>query len=257
MLGTGAPDGETIAAHLQTGLEKTHSQPVCVVNFGQSGWVSTQSLIQLVGELQAGRVPDAVLFYDGLNEVLAIHESEQPGAHVSLSRTASLFEQSIPPLWTFVRSSRTYGLISRRSAGRRERCEMQTPDAEERASNLAQRATDVYLGNYRLVESLASAFDFDFSFFLQPHPATSGKVLTREEVKIMAESDPALSQVAVRFYEDVGRLSPTRPRLWSLARVLDRETETIWIDATGHMTPGGNRIVASAMLDVLNQGSGG
>lgn len=39
MWGTGSPDWGTIPAFLQSGLQALKGGPVCVVNFGESGWV--------------------------------------------------------------------------------------------------------------------------------------------------------------------------------------------------------------------------
>ena len=59
--GTGAADWNTLPAHLQTELQRVSARPVCVVNFGESAWVSTQSVLQLLLQLQAGNVPDLVI----------------------------------------------------------------------------------------------------------------------------------------------------------------------------------------------------
>ncbi len=48
MWGTGAPDWGTIATYLQAGLESLRDKPVCVVNFGETAFVSTQSIIELL-----------------------------------------------------------------------------------------------------------------------------------------------------------------------------------------------------------------
>lgn len=40
-----------------------------VFNFGESGWISKQSLIQLISVLGDGHKPNNVFFYDGVNEV--------------------------------------------------------------------------------------------------------------------------------------------------------------------------------------------
>jgi hypothetical protein len=66
--GSGAPDWGTIPAYVQASLEKSSKRPVCVVNFGESGYMSTQELITLVLELERGHIPHQVVFYDGVND---------------------------------------------------------------------------------------------------------------------------------------------------------------------------------------------
>src|SRR5690349_6392646 len=64
MWGTGSPDWGTIPAQLQKRLAQLRPGPVCVVNFAESAYVSTQDLLMLIMQLQAGNPPDWVLFYN-------------------------------------------------------------------------------------------------------------------------------------------------------------------------------------------------
>ena len=61
--GFGTPDWETIPSlyHIQTG-EK-------VFNFGEQGWVSRQSLNQLISAIADGNKPSKVIFYSGVNDM--------------------------------------------------------------------------------------------------------------------------------------------------------------------------------------------
>jgi hypothetical protein len=92
MWGWGVPDWGTIPAYLQTELQATHDEPVCVVNFGENAYVSTQSLIQLQLLLESGNVPDVIIFYDGVNEVLAASQTGQPILHQNFAEITSLFQ---------------------------------------------------------------------------------------------------------------------------------------------------------------------
>src|SRR5262245_17291300 len=58
MWGTGSPDWGTIPAYLQASLEKLREGPICVVNFGESAYVLTQSVLELFTQLQSGNVPN-------------------------------------------------------------------------------------------------------------------------------------------------------------------------------------------------------
>jgi hypothetical protein len=63
--GTGSPDDQTIPSHFNaiTGIQ--------VENFGETAYVARQNLAMLVQLLEDGRRPNLVVFYDGVNEVLA------------------------------------------------------------------------------------------------------------------------------------------------------------------------------------------
>lgn len=262
MLGWGAPDWGTIPAYLQRGFEEYLEGPVCVVNLAEDGYGSTQSLVALTLELQSGNIPDMVIFYDGVNEVIAAYESGLPSAHVSLSLIAARFEEQDPLLVTWVRGTRTYALVERLLFEPKQKgygLRVETPiDAEgglvsTASRHLADGVAKVYLGNYRIVEALAKEYGFDYYFFLQPHLAVSGKVLTNEEQTFRSRMDPALADLAREFYGNVAILVDGYEHLWNLAHVLDQEKIQIWFDEVGHITPEGNRLVALEMIAVIRQ----
>src|SRR5262245_2132295 len=67
MWGLGAGDDFTIPS-IFTREAKNKGINCEVVNFGQYAYVSTQGVIELVLQLQKGNIPDAVIFYDGVND---------------------------------------------------------------------------------------------------------------------------------------------------------------------------------------------
>ena len=93
MWGTGSPNWGTIPAYLQAGLQKLRHGPVCVVNFGETAYVSTQGVIMLLMQLQSGNVPDLVVFYDGPNDIYAAYQSGRAGVPQNLDQVAARFER--------------------------------------------------------------------------------------------------------------------------------------------------------------------
>jgi hypothetical protein len=75
MWGTGSPNWDTIPANLQKGLEKLKKGPVCVMNFAESAYVSTQDVIMLQLQLRSGNVPDVVVFYNIGGDVYSAYQS--------------------------------------------------------------------------------------------------------------------------------------------------------------------------------------
>lgn len=254
MIGWGSPDWGTITAHLQNGLDELVEGPVCVVNLGQDGYVSTQNAVALMLELQSGNVPDAVIFYDGVNEVTAAWESGRPRVHVTLAQIAARFEVRESPLVAWIRGTRTYAIAERlaaqlqpaRSGG--NHLSPSENGATSDPSDLAEAVAETYLANYRLVGILAKEYGFDHYFFLQPHPAVSEKNLTDDELRMMADMDPSLAELAIDFYDEIETIAPDLERLWYLADVFSSEDETIWIDEVGHITPEANQLIATEML---------
>ncbi len=257
MLGWGSPDWGTIAAYLQTGLADRRKGPVCVVNLAEDGFVSTQSLVALMLQLQSGNIPDTVIFYDGVNDVLAAYESGQPGSHVTLAKIASKYENPEHPLIQWFKSSRQYALVEnlvqklQRNGQENGQRLPKYQTVEIDADYLADSVTEVYLSNYEIMGALAQEYGFEYFFFLQPHLAVDKKALTQEEQIIKSRMDPALARLAKAVYENIALAATNYENLWYIANVFDEEETQIWFDEWGHVTPEGNRLVAWEMLAVI------
>src|SRR5579862_55782 len=90
--GTGVPDWLTIPSLLAKKYEDA-GRKVCVKNFGEKGWVSTQELIELMLSLkQTAKKPDFVIFYDGVTDSYLPYQSNVPDAHFNFLLTKNEFE---------------------------------------------------------------------------------------------------------------------------------------------------------------------
>jgi lysophospholipase L1-like esterase len=251
MWGTGSPDGHTIPAYLQKGLAGQLDRPVCVVNFGELAYVSTQSLIRLERQLQRGQVPDLVIFYDGINDVYAAYQSGQAGVHQNLGDIRAVFEGQERPSSLWLQSTNTFRLLNR-VLSRMNREQPVGPTyktmgvaAEPLASNIVQ----VYAQNVQMVDALAQKYGFAIHFFWQPVIAIGNKALTEDEEALRLAMDPDLVTLFELTYEQV-KESVSLPNLYDIAGVFDEETAGIWID-NWHVTPAGNERIAQAMLAII------
>ena len=256
MLGWGSPDWGTITAYLQSNLAENSEESVCVVNYGQSGYVFTQSSIALLNLLQADTIPDIVIFYDGVNEVQAAYESGKAGTPVNLAPITDRFAQSEHPLVTFVKSTRMFALaknwvMQRAQANNEQRIILNYQSQGVNKDILARAVADHYLDNYDLIEHLSKEYGFDYFFFLQPHLTRGNKTLTQEEQKMLSEMTPAYVELARTIYDDILISLPDHNNLWNLEHSFDDEKQQIWIDTGGHVTPEGNSLVAHEIILVL------
>ncbi|MBI5671631.1 MAG: hypothetical protein HZC41_26865 [Chloroflexi bacterium] len=252
MWGYGAPDWGTIAAYLQAGLDNA-----CVVNYGEMGFNSTQSLIQLVKLLEKGDVPDIVIFYDGSNDVTAAHRNSQPGAHFSEEAVAPALENALnatvprpSPLRTLLTNSATYRLL----AG--------TPTVEPAWAlppfdpALVDGVANTYLANLRAASALANEYGFQFFAFLQPVLPLEGEPATAEQQMFLWDMPGGLPELFQAVYPRWQAAAETEPYLYDLTGVLDRQPYPVWIDFN-HLTPWGNLAVSDAMLKVIRPVIGG
>ena len=95
--GTGARDAFTIPALVASELRHAGLN-VEVTNFGESGYVSTQSLVALLLELRADRRPDVVVFYDGVNDTFSAYSQLRAGLPHNEWHRDTEFNLSTAPL---------------------------------------------------------------------------------------------------------------------------------------------------------------
>jgi hypothetical protein len=264
MWGTGSPNWGTIPAHLQKGLEKLRQGPVCVMNFAESAYVSTQDVIMLLMQLRSGNVPDVVLFYTIGDDIYAANQSGQAGTLENLDQIAAWFEGRREPD-TFVdrlRSTYSYRLIDLlmgKLTIANPQQEKPTPSKlvtyESMGIDVAKLSDLIvqdYFGNYEIVSALAQKYGFKYFFFLPPRLRMGNKPLTSEEqeMKHRTEIEAALDKLYTAVYQTIERESSKYQNFYSIVHIFDRYDSLLWIDAA-HVTPIGNQLIAARMLDVI------
>ncbi len=264
MWGTGSPSWGTIPANLQKGLEKLRQGPVCVMNFAESAYVSTQDVIMLLIQLRSGNVPDLVLFYSIGGDISAAYQSGRAGVHANLDQIAARFEGRREPS-TFVdwlKSTYAYLLIDKLM----DKLTIADPQQKEPTpdepvtyeskgidvAKLSDLTVQDYLGNYKIVSALAQKYGFKYFFFLSPIVSLGNKPLTPEEQEMRhrTESAAAFYKFYTAVYQTIDRESSKYQNLYSMVHIFDRYDSLIWIDE-GHVTPIGNQLIAERMLDVI------
>ena len=259
MWGTGSPDWSTIPSYLQTGITKLKNSPICVVNFGESGYMSTQSVITLMLQLQTGNIPDVTLFFDGVADVYTAYQSGRAGVHENFNQIAAKLEQrGVPkkgPLLELLESSSLHPLAVSLVNELRQDVPSTPPlltyetmgiDGESLSNAIIQ----TYLGNYKIVNGLAQKYGFQSFFFWPPHITVGAKPLTAEEWELKRSLDPALVQLYLLVYHKIEQLVPEWKKLIYLGAIYDDYTPLLWLDDT-HVTPVGNELIAQKMLEVL------
>ena len=266
MWGTGSPDWGTIPAYLQRGLNRLRQGPVCVTNFAESAYVSTQDIIMLLLQLQSGNIPDLVVFYDIAGDIPADYQSGRPGVHANFDEIAARFEERSKPA-TFVdrlRSTSSYSLIAELMG------KLMIANPQQKEPTPGKLATDKsisldipslsdqiaqdYFGTYTIVSALAEKYGFKYLFFLPASILLGNKPLTPEEQemkrKAVSITDGAFGELYTAVYQTVERESSKYKNLHSMVHVFDNVDTLIWIDG-GHVTPLGNQLIAKRMLDII------
>jgi lysophospholipase L1-like esterase len=259
MFGDGSPDWGTIPAYLQADMAKLKNQPVCTINFGAVGYVSTQELIELMNQLQKGNNPDLVIFYDGINDVYAAYQSGQACVHSDLGTIASMYndQDSAPKdtLIKWIQGSYTFQLLDRlvhkfilRTPLKITTYQTMGIDTKSLADSIAK----CYLANYELVGTLAQEFGFDYAFFWQPVIYIGNKPLTKDELEMKGD-EPGMVDLFTLTYPIIEHADFDHKKLYYIADDFKRQTAQIWIDAM-HITPVGNQLIAQSILQALGYG---
>ena len=257
MWGTGSPDWGTIPAYLQAALAKRERRPVCVVNFGESAYVSTQSVIMLLTRLHAGDVPDLAIFYDGPGDVYAAYQSGRTTAHENAETIARIFEHRAES--NSLAESLDRSALVRVSKGLVNTL-AQTPPSSlltyetmgiDRTA-LTDAVVRTYLDNYNVVDALAHQYGFKYAFFWPPYISAGKKHLTEEEEALKREVDPALAKLYASVDHTMESRIPRHENLHSLSRIFDGHDALIWLD-DAHVTPVGNELIADGMLRAVGR----
>jgi hypothetical protein len=257
MWGTSQRAEHTIAGEAATRLQALAGpgKRVEVVNFGETGYVNTQELLQLELELRAGHVPDVAVFYDGLNDVASTVQYGAPGIPQNEGKRAAEFAMGR----ALDRSS--YGQGTSRDLSRLALLTGQAfqqlaitnwvkglkPAPAQKyppADSAARGTVQMYAGNVRLIEALAARYGFTPIYVWQPNLHASEKVLDPFEQRLRR-------QIAANAFhqrlQDVHRLIPPmvdsamativpRDRFVQDAALFRGDTLPVYTDWLGHNT---------------------
>lgn len=249
MWGYGVYDGATIAAYLQAGL----GENVCVVNYGEVGYNSTQGVIMLLRLLQQDNKPDMVIFYDGTNDVTLAQRTGEPGAHFYLENIAPVVQGNIvhtdaavPALRDLLAQTALYRLIVGEPVAPEPKW-VQPPFEPE----FLEDVTNTYLTNIQTAAAMAAENNVAFFAFLQPVlPIVKRDIREGEEQQFLWDMPGGLADLFREVYPRWQAAAVELDYLYDVSNVLDDDTLPIWIDFN-HLTGWGNLAVANEILAII------
>lgn len=256
--GRGARDDFTIPSFLAKEVSAGTSAQVSVANLGESAWVNTQGLVELVLELRRGHVPDVVVFYEGANDVFSAYQNGVAGIPQNEAQRRQAYE-SIETAALLKAAERTgtfqvlkhYIGSSRREASRGQ---PQRLPSEEENFRLARDVVSVFAGNVRVVHALADTLDFEALFYWQPLVFTKSNRTPHEDVVLddYLERYPGFDT----FYAEVRRAIADDPYLSGhpdfrdLGDVFGADGRPYYVDFA-HVSEAANEIIARTIAQDL------
>jgi lysophospholipase L1-like esterase len=247
LYGTGVPDFATLPSYLSRDLRGAGIPCVNVSNFGAEGYVTNQEVLVLMQQLKAGRRPDLVIFYDGVNDAYAGAVSPgMPGAHISLWSIKARMEGSLAGRLDFLRNSSALQLAMLAA-----NCIRRVDAAETRNEYLQSKAVatlDNYEANLGVAQTLARAYGFQVLSFWQPAFAYGHKPLAPFELKIARNEAWANTfHILNAVYAEAERRSEDKGDFVFLGGIFDSSNQPYFIDKWMHLAPQGNESVAAAI----------
>ena len=259
--GTGARDSMTIPAILATELANKGITAE-VTNFGESGYVNTQEFIGLLLELQKEKIPDLVIFYDGVNDTFSAYQQGVAGVPQNEFNRVTEFNLLTPAnrakLW-FVAFRNTLhdlstvkfleglfrrlGVIPQRGAVSASAVVSSQVDHDALAHDVVAN----YKNSIKMVNALANQYGFKGFFYWQP--TIFQKIhLTEYESWWRQDGRPmelfflktyALAQQSIGTHE-------THSQVRDLSLIFSNVREPLYVDWC-HLAELGNTLIAKKM----------
>jgi lysophospholipase L1-like esterase len=246
--GTGARDEYTIPSLVGSCLQSSGIFAE-VVNFGESGYVSTQEWIGLMLEIQKGNVPDVVVFYDGVNDVFSAYQRGEAGIpqnEKNREKEFNALKSRKKALRVLAESFSTLSTIRfiRELTVNKAMPVSYTPESMER---MITNAIHVYKENIHAISRLGAENGFRALFYWQP--SIFGKENLTAYEKQEAEKLGYLKEVLEIASRKVDSDQPQLyPAIHNLSNFFQNEKKPIFIDYC-HVGEYGNSVIAMQIAE--------
>ncbi|WP_430410411.1 hypothetical protein [Kordia sp.] len=245
----GARDEHSIPSELSKLIATNFpNQNVEVTNFGCHGYTRASENIQLQRELVKNNIPDIVIFYDGVNEVISGHQNNEAGAPTNAFNRRKEFKIAHSykkRIALMVYSSNLYRFVT--TMQRKLFTKSAYKQLSSRPDALAYDIAETYIGLVKISKSFENDYGFKVFNFMQPN-VYSKKNLTTVEQDYFKNK---------QYYENLYKLSYETIRKDSLmindstfvdiSDAFDTAEKTIYTDFC-HTGEFGNRLIANRMF---------
>jgi len=170
MWGTGVRDEYTLPSLLSKELTKKGFR-VEITNFGESGYVSTQELIELQLQLRNGNIPDLMIFYDGANDLFSTLQQGKAGIpqnEYNRKKEFNTLKEKKKSLLVFLESLQTLATMKFIRQKFSSEPDHEALIKDYNLNQLAEETIRIYNENLRLIYSISKDYNFRTIFYWQP-----------------------------------------------------------------------------------------
>lgn len=247
MWGWGARDNYTIASILSKLCNQQQAKGrVKITNYSQLGYVSTQCVIDLFLQLQKNKIPDVVIFYDGLNDIFSAYQACAAGLAQNEFNRKFEFESTFNKklLKQIVAQSPTVNYLKELVIGSPKVTSQVRPD------RLIISLIDAYKRNVNIVTALGKQYGFKALFYWQPVLFTK-QHLTPFESQLYENH---------KFWEDFYYRTEVMLRnktmmpenFHNISTIFSEYSAPLYIDPW-HVNENGNTLIAERMFEDLRE----
>jgi hypothetical protein len=255
-------DSSTRAAVLERRLASTGFDAE-VVNLGQHGYVLAQEVLDLVMRLRRGDSPDAVVFWDGANDVIAMRSNGQPGESMTESERAddAAFgsirrrHEDVFPARLATRYLLLKSYLFQKLSGFAHPPLVLPPPSPPGPFCRSLMGDWVQLA--RQIDRLAAAYHFTALVVWQPQWATSGRPVSAYEKRVAAQIGAGVEDGLVAHRRECARLADSlvvagaARSILNFAAVHTGDTATVFLDRLSHSTEYAAAVEADTLATVL------
>lgn len=236
--GWGVRDNYTIPSLVGKHLYQDFGINSNIINYGMLGYVHSQEIVELYKTLRSHKVPDVVVFYDGLNDVFSTYQNGYPGLSQNESNRQEAFNQSDSEklLNLVLKHSSTFEII--RDIFSKKYTEMKKN--QNFPDYIARSTLETYKQNLKFVQSLSAGYGFKPFFYWQPVIFNKPR-LTPFEYKMKHFHDYA----SIYFLEANKLANQIKlPNFYDISNTFENISQPVYID-TWHLSEEGNNMIAA------------
>ena len=252
MYSSGARDEFTIPSELSKLIAKEFpNKNIEVTNFGCHGYTRATENIQLQQELIKDNIPNLVIFYDGVNEVISAHQNNKAGTPTNAYNRKKEFKIAHSykkRIKLFITSSNLFRAITALQLKLRTNSYYSKLDA--RSDSLSIKIAKNYTGLVKISKSLENTYGFTVYNFLQPNIYSK---------KQLSEAEKRYYNLQ-KYYKNLYELSYKHIRkdlitikdstFTDISNVFNNTNKTIYFDFC-HTGEFGNTLVAKKIFETI------
>lgn len=250
MFSTGARDNKTIPSEISKLLhEKFPEKNIEITNFGCHAYNRSIENIQLQQQLLKNNIPNIVIFYDGVNEIISAHRNNKAGIP-TIAPIKSVEKKYgrgyLNKIHQLYKTSYTNRLVKKIQS------KIIKTDSNYTSNNtkLPHDIANNYISNLKLSKSLSRTYKFKVINFLQPVIYTK-KPLTKSE-QIMASKTTYYKQLYLDSYKLIQEDKTLKDNntFINISNAFNKTKRTIYTDFC-HTGEYGNKLIANEIFKHL------